>query len=54
MEAQENNKLMMLPFRFKGDNKIYTVFNNDDILELITMYKALKYENDILTKLENT
>ena len=39
---------MMLPFRFKEDENIYVTFLFEDIAELITMYKELKYENDVL------
>ena len=52
-EARQNNRIMMLPFRYKGDgDTIYTVFEFEDIAELITMYKSLKYEYDILTKVK--
>lgn len=47
-EAEDVNKPMCLPFRFKGDELIYNIMLFDDIAELITNYKQLKNENALL------
>ena len=41
---------MCLPFRFKGDNKIYTIFEHNDIAELITLMKAYIKDNELKTE----
>jgi hypothetical protein len=41
---------MCLPFRFKGDNKIYTIFEHEDIAELITLMKAYMRDNELKTQ----
>lgn len=46
-ECKSNNKKMCLPFRFKGDDKIYTIFEHNDIAELITTMKAYIRDNEI-------
>ena len=38
---------MCLPFRFKGDSKIYTIFEHEDIAELITLMKAYMRDNEL-------
>ena len=45
-ECKNNNKTMCLPFRFKGDSKIYTIFEHNDIAELITLMKAYIKDNE--------
>lgn len=49
-ECKSNNKKMCLPFRFKGDNKIYTIFEHNDIAELITLMKAYIRDNEMKAK----
>ena len=41
---------MCLPFRFKGDDKIYTIFEHNDIAELITLMKAYIRDNEMKAK----
>jgi hypothetical protein len=41
---------MCLPFRFKGDNKIYTIFEHEDIVELITTMKSYMRDNELKTQ----
>lgn len=47
-ECQFEGTTMCLPFRFKGDDKIYCIFNNDDIATLITTMKAYMEDNERL------
>ena len=47
-EAQEKNRTMTLPFRFKGDEAIYAVTEFDDIATLVTMMKSLSHTNAVL------
>ena len=47
-ECQYSNKTMCLPFRFKGDDQIYTVVRNQDLMELITLMKSYVEDNDRL------
>lgn len=47
-EAVFDNKIMCLPFRFKEDTNIYNVMMFDDIAELVSHYKQIKQENEIL------
>lgn len=49
-EARDSNKIMCLPFRFKGDDNIYTVIRFPDLQELITIMKAYIADNDVKTK----
>ena len=46
-ECKHNNKVMCLPFRFKGDDKIYTIFEHNDIAELVTLMKAYIHDNEV-------
>lgn len=46
IEAKEEDKPMFLPFRFKGDEEIYTVTKWEYIAELITTIKSLMLEAD--------
>ncbi len=46
-ECKSSNKVMCLPFRFKGDSKIYTIFEHNDIAELITLMKAYIHDNEL-------
>lgn len=48
-ECKGTDKVMCLPFRFKGDDKIYTIFNHNDIAELITLMKAYIKDNELKT-----
>jgi hypothetical protein len=45
-ECKYSDKTMCLPFRFKGDDQIYIVMRNQDIMELITMMKAYMQDNE--------
>ena len=47
-EAESVNKIMILPFRFKGEDIIYNIMEFNDIAELILHYKQLVEENNIL------
>ena len=49
-ECEFEDKTMCLPFRFKGDVNIYTIFKNDDIAALITTMKAYILDNEIKDK----
>lgn len=49
-ECKGINKFMCLPFRFKGDDKIYTIFEHNDIAELVTLMKAYIRDNELKTK----
>ena len=46
-ECKNVDKFMCLPFRFKGDNKIYTIFEHNDIAELVTLMKAYIRDNEL-------
>lgn len=46
-ECQDTEKVMVLPFRFKGDDDIYAIFDMDDINQLVTNAKAYMYDNDM-------
>lgn len=46
-ECKGNDKVMCLPFRFKGDDNIYTIFEHKDIAELITLMKAYIRDNEL-------
>jgi hypothetical protein len=48
-ECKGTDKVMCLPFRFKGDDKIYTIFKHNDIAELITLMKAYIKDNELKT-----
>ena len=47
-ECKNTNKTMCLPFRFKGDDNIYCIFEQNDIATLITTMKAYMHDNDVL------
>ena len=49
-ECKGTDKVMCLPFRFKGDDKIYTIFEHNDIAELITTMKAYIRDNELKTE----
>lgn len=49
-ECKNNNKFMCLPFRFKGDDKIYTIFDHNDIAELVTLMKSYIHDNELKTQ----
>lgn len=49
-EALDRNRVMALPFRFKGDDKEYIIMNSDDIISLINTVMAYKIDNDVKTK----
>ena len=46
-ECKFEDKTMCLPFRFKGDENIYCIFKNDDIVTLITTMKAYMLDNQL-------
>ena len=47
-ECAGTDKTMCLPFRFKGDDKIYCIFEQNDIAELITTMKTYIQDNEYL------
>lgn len=49
-EALDNDRLMALPFRFKGDSDYYIIMHPVDIVELVNMIKAFANDNEIKTK----
>jgi hypothetical protein len=46
-EAQQSDKKMCLPFRFKAEEDIYVIMDFDDLADLITTMKAYKLDNEI-------
>lgn len=46
-EAQESDRTMILPFRFKSDPNTYIAMYSDDIYNLITTAKSFMHDNDI-------
>lgn len=48
-ECRLTQKTMCLPFRFKGDSRIYCIFDNDDIASLIVTMKSYMLDNERLT-----
>lgn len=49
-ECKDTDKTMCLPFRFKGDDNIYCIFRNDDIVSLVTTMKAFIMDNECKDK----
>lgn len=49
-EANLNDRVMALPFRFKGDEKSYIVMESSSIIELITTLKAYQNDNDLKSR----
>lgn len=49
-EASHNDRVMALPFRFKGDNKSYIIMESSSIIELINTLKAYQLDNDSKTR----
>lgn len=50
-EAINDNKIMALPFRFKGDNdNIYIIMQDSDIIELVNMLQAYRIDNEAKAK----
>lgn len=49
IEADDNRKTMVLPFRFKEDDNVYAIMKMDDIAELVTMMKAYIKDNELKT-----
>lgn len=45
-EASHNDRVMALPFRFKGDSRSYIIMESDSIIELINTLKAYQIDND--------
>lgn len=45
-ECQHMDKTMCLPFRFKGDKNIYIIFEQQDIMALVTSMKAYVADNE--------
>ena len=50
-ECKYSDKFMCLPFRFKGDDQVYTVMRNEDIMELVTLMKAYIADNERMRKI---
>ena len=46
-EATEGDRIMTLPFRFKGDSIIYNIMMFSDLQELVTFYKQSREEVSI-------
>lgn len=46
-ECIHNNKTMCLPFRFKGDENIYCIFDMNDIASLVTTMKSYIQDNEL-------
>jgi hypothetical protein len=46
-ECKYEEKTMCLPFRYKGKDKIYCIFDFDDIAELISTMKSYMQDNDL-------
>ena len=49
-EASHNDRVMALPFRFKGDDRNYIIMEDNDIIDLITTLKAYQRDNDVKTR----
>lgn len=49
-ECMNSNKVMILPFRFKNDDNIYSVMDFEDLNTLITQVKAYMVDNDYKEK----
>lgn len=47
-ETRFNHKTMCLPFRFKGDEQIYAIFEFNDMAELVQTAKAFMEDNERL------
>lgn len=47
-ECEGTDKTMCLPFRFKGDENIYVVFDSNDIVNLVTTMKSYMHDNERL------
>lgn len=47
-ECVSTSKTMCLPFRFKGDEDIYCIFDFEDIAELVTTMKTYMNDNERL------
>ena len=46
-ECKMTDKTMCLPFRFKGDDEIYTIVRNDDLMALVTTMKSYIRDNEL-------
>lgn len=49
-EAHLNDRVMALPFRFKGDDKSYIIMESNSIIELLTTLKAYQKDNDLKSR----
>lgn len=49
-EASNDDRIMALPFRFKGDDVNYIIMEAYDIIELVNMIRAYQQDNDIKAK----
>lgn len=49
-EATMERRITALPFRFKGEDKIYIIMQAFNIAELVNMCKAYKHDNEVKTK----
>lgn len=49
-EALDENKVMALPFRFKGDRTNYIIMEAEEIISLVNTVVAYQRDNDIKAK----
>lgn len=49
-EAVDDDRIMALPFRFKGDDVNYIIMEASNIIELVNMVRAYEKDNDIKAK----
>lgn len=53
-EAMDNDRIMVLPFRFKGDEDYYMIVEPITIIDVVNIAKAYMNENAILEKENET
>ena len=49
-EAIDDDRIMALPFRFKGDEVNYIIMEASNIIELVNMIRSYQQDNDIKAK----
>ena len=49
-EAVSDDRIMALPFRFKGDDINYIIMEASNIIELVNMIRSYQQDNDIKAK----
>lgn len=49
-EAVDDDRIMALPFRFKGDDKNYIIMEACNIIELVNRLRAYQLDNDMKAK----